>query len=735
MAAPATVLIWVWVEEGVRMKRLVVLLATLSLVFGAFVAPVQAGPPVEAGSPIRMAPTAQRKSPPTTVRSLDDAAKKKLDAKLRKALADGANGTVPVFTTVVGNPTAALATLDGAHVARSPGGKASLIVGRIKVQQLPKLAGQKNVLSVNLVQLKQTGTPLGNPDPDIGKAKPSTKALRAALAKLTATDVPYADAPPIKGSNFEALKKLNLLDAKTHDFADAWKMGYDGTGVSVSILDGGSDWGHPDLIGTWLTGPDGWPQAYDPFGTLVLLVDPGQVDVGLTWYTPTQQKTGTPAGAGVSKVTFATRTGPSRNFAAPDGTVSHDYTYPTAWSKSGKVRLGSHPDDYLLLLYGERPAFLVTDPNVAGVYDTIYVDLNGNGDFGDEKPVTKASPVSYRDLNGDGYTDLSGGLVYYISDGTGAAGTPLPGGPGEFGLDLKFPAGAMVAWTGDYDPGIEGHGTLTASNVVGQGVIAGDAPTFADVHTPTHTYPGAVIGGAPKAKAAPMGDIYFGFDFSTQFAYFLTNQAGIDVISNSYGNSDADNDGYDAPSQEAALWSQAFGSRTASVHSTGNGAPGYGTINGPQPFTGIAAGASTQFGGTGWDSIKYASQIPDNDVIPWSDRGPGGDRFDRRGRPRRRRVLGRRHDPEHRARWPGRLADLGRHQPVVTGRRRHHRPRLPGPEDPRADPRWVRHGGPLDPEVVRARPGLRRVHPGCWLGPGRGGREGHARQARRGQPR
>jgi hypothetical protein len=135
-------------------------------------------------------------------------------------------------------------------------------------------------------------------------------------------------------------------------------MGYDGTGVTVSILDGGSDWGHPDLIGTWLTGPSGWPQAYDPYDTLVLLVDPGQIDLGLTWYAPTQQKTGVPAGTGQSKVTFATQTGPSRNFSAPDGTVSHDYTYPTAWSKSGKVRVGSHPDDYLLLLYGERPAFL-----------------------------------------------------------------------------------------------------------------------------------------------------------------------------------------------------------------------------------------------------------------------------------------------------------------------------------------------------------------------------------------
>ena len=590
------------------MKRLVVLLASLCLLVGAFAPPALAGPPA-------------RRAVPPAVHSLDDQAKGKLDTKLRAALAHGSNATVAVFATVIGNPSRAMATLQNAHAARTPNGMAALIVGRIKVQQLPKLAGQKNVVKVNLVQLTQTGKPLGNPDPDIGRKAPSAAARRLALSRIRATDVPFPEAPPLKGSNFDALKKLDLLDAKTHDFAEAWNMGFDGTGSTVSILDGGSDWGHPDLIGTWLTAPSGWPQAYDPFDTLILLVDPGQVDQGLTWYTPTQAATGTPAGAGRLQVTFATRTGPSRNFAAPDGTASHTYTFPAAWTKSGSVRLGSHPDDHLLGLYGERPAFLVTDPNVAGVYDTVYVDLNDDHDFSDEKPVTKASPVSYRDMNGDGYTDLSGGLVYYISDGT--TGTALPGGPESFGLDLRFAPGAMLAWTGDFDPAIEGHGTLTASNVVGQGVINAGAPTFADVHAPGHTYPGAVIGGAPKAKAAPMGDIYFGFDFSTQFAYFLTNQDGIDVISNSYGSSDADNDGFDAASQEAALWSQAFGVRTTSVHSTGNGAPGYGTTTPPKPFTGIAVGASTQFGGTGWDSIKNASQITDNDVIPWSDRGPG----------------------------------------------------------------------------------------------------------------
>ena len=355
-----------------------------------------------------------------------------------------------------------------------------------------------------------------------------------------------------------------MLDAKTHAFADAWRAGFTGKGVTVGVLDGGTDFGHPDLIGTWQVwssapghdpGWDGWPKAFDPYGTLQWLAAPDQISGGLSWYTLTQAKTCALSGQGSKKrcsVVFATRTGPSRNFNAPPGTKEHTYTFPAGWTKSGAVRVGSHPDDHLLALFGERPAFLVTDPNTAGTYDTVYVDLDGDLDFSDEKPVTKASPVSYRDMNGDGYTDLSGGLVYYISDGV----TSVPGGVAAFGgiPGSEFAKGELIAWSGDYDPAIGGHGTQTASNVVGQGVINGKAPCFSDLearrgHHSTGavrcssddhdhgdhngrgghdddddrggTYPGAVIGGAPDAKLAPYGDIYFSFEFSTQLGYFL----------------------------------------------------------------------------------------------------------------------------------------------------------------------------------------------------------------------
>ncbi len=246
-------------------------------------------------------------------------------------------------------------------------------------------------------------------------------------------------------------------------------------------------------------------------------------------------------------------------------------------------------------MYGERPAFLVTDPHTAGVYDTVYVDLNDDYSFADEKPVTKSSPASYRDMNGDGYTDLSGGLLYYISDGN----TLIPGGPTTFGVTDKPGPGEFLAWTGDFDPAIEGHGTLTASNVVGQAVVNGKAPTFADFGGRLRVRSSAELRTRSSRRSAT----------STSRSRSRPSSGtssrpgnGVDVTSNSYGSSDVDNDGFDAASQEADVI-HAGRPNTTPVFSTGNGAPGYGTATPPSPVAGINVGASTNFGGTGWDSI------------------------------------------------------------------------------------------------------------------------------------
>jgi subtilase family protein len=569
----------------------------------------------------------QRGADPARVISKSDPAKAKLDDELQAKVEAGATASVPVFVTAKGDVSQVKALLDDDKTAQIAG--TAIVVGRIPAQTLPKLASVRSVVSVGLVSFKQTGEPLGVPDPLLNR-RPSKATLKSRRDAQKRDEVPYSEAPEPRSGHFEELKKLGVMDARTHDFAGAWRAGFAGEGTTVGVLDGGTDFAHPDLLGTWQTwsgasdtatiddGWNGWPKAFDPFDTLVWLLDPGRVDVGLSWYTPTHGADCTGSGK-TCHVDFATRTGPSRNFDAPSGTKTHSYSFPRAWSKSGTVKLGSHPDDYLLQQYLERPAFLVVDAHTAGVYDTVYVDLDDDYSFADEKPVTQGSPASYRDMNGDGLTDLSGGLLYYISDGE----TRIPGGLTSFlGPDTPAPgAGDLLAWTGDYDTGIEGHGTLTASNIVGQAVINGKAPSFDDLPTKDGRVPGEVIGGSPHAKLAPYGDIYLGFDFSTQFGYLLSTIRGIDVTSNSYGNSDVDNDGYDARSQEADIIHD--GSRTTPLFSTGNGAPGYGTTTPPAPSAGIKVGASTQFGATGWDSIAKIGQVVDDDVMVWSNRGPG----------------------------------------------------------------------------------------------------------------
>ena len=598
-------------EREDMIRRLSAVLIVLCLVIGAAVPAT-----VAAKDPVR--------SKPAEVKSNSDAAKSKLHPRLLKQVEAGSTKAITVFATVSGDPADAASYLAKPRIAKGNG--VALVVGTIHVQALPKLAGANGVISVSPVDFKQTGRPLGNLEP---RKAPTRSQLDKALQKLYAKEVPYSQAPPLAGSNFEELKDLALLDAKTHEFADAWDAGFTGTGTTVGVMDGGTDFGHPDLIGTWATwsgltgtrsGWNGWPKAFDPYAALIWLAERDDlVDAGLSWHTKTTAVTckdwAGKAPQATCPVKFDARLGPSRNFSLPDATKQHTYQFPAGFSKSGNVRMGNHPDDYLLALYGERVAYLVTDATTAGVFDTVYVDLDHDFDFSDEKPVTKASPSSYRDMDGDGYTDLSGGLLYFISDGV----TRAPGGQDAFGVNLIFGPGVLTAWSGDYDPGIEGHGTLTASNVVGQGVINGNAPHFSDL--PDGVYPGAVIGGAPHAKLAPYGDIYFSFDFSTQFGYFLAVTRGVDITSNSYGKSDVDNDGWDAASQEADYIYD--GSRTTPLFSTGNGAPGFGTESPPSPIAGIGVGASTQFGGTGWDSIDRTDQIYDEEVMVWSNRGFG----------------------------------------------------------------------------------------------------------------
>ena len=147
---------------------------------------------------------------PGAVETASDAAKDKLHPKLAEQVESGSNETVKVFVTVDGNAAATAAALDEAKVAAS--GDVALVVGEISVQQLPKLAGGKGVVGVGPVELALTGKPLGSPDPQLTHKFDKQK-VNEALEDLYDREVPYAKAREPRGSNFEELKKLAVLDA------------------------------------------------------------------------------------------------------------------------------------------------------------------------------------------------------------------------------------------------------------------------------------------------------------------------------------------------------------------------------------------------------------------------------------------------------------------------------------------------------------------------------------------
>jgi subtilisin family serine protease len=242
---------------------------------------------------------------------------------------------------------------------------------------------------------------------------------------------------------YHAYKGLDKFDVE-----DAWSMGYTGKGVKVAIIDTGVDFATPDMIGTQARVPNasspyyGWPIVID-LDSLVAYEDEMNLSID-----PCR--------------------GPPR-YANTTSTDVKGYQV-TGTSKSGLYHIGDHPDEHLAQFYGQPVKVLVADEKSPGVYDTVYVDLNNNHDFRDDKPCRKGDEISYWDRDKDGYPDESGGMIYFIADGK----TPLPFSRMLFGKMARVPArGELVAF--QYEDG--GHGTMCASIIAAQGKnVIGIAP-------------------------------------------------------------------------------------------------------------------------------------------------------------------------------------------------------------------------------------------------------------------
>ncbi|MCK4266145.1 MAG: hypothetical protein KAX31_02620, partial [Thermoplasmata archaeon] len=261
-------------------------------------------------------------------------------------------------------------------------------------------------------------------------------------------------------------------------------------------------------------------------------------------------------------------------------------------SASGLYRLGIHPDPNLAYVnsYPNPPVMsnysrvLLVDYTTAGVYDTVYVDLDYDQDFSDEKPCFKGDEIAWADADDDGLADISGGMIYFISDGI----NHIPYSDvmsSKYGIDNIIPGnGELVCFTGEFNEN-DNHGTLCASAISAQGRIMD----------------GLVVGIAPQSKLITVSNFYQAYSVFDCLDFTVEGYDGMpgtgdeaQVVSNSYGWT-YDNDGWDFTSRymDDLITQYAQGLTSFTVASMEEGS-GYGTLFSPTAApSAITCGAAT----------------------------------------------------------------------------------------------------------------------------------------------
>jgi len=504
------------------------------------------------------------------------------------------------------------------------------IYGFAKADDLLAIAARPGVIAVVNAASQPRDLPA---DPEQETAKEiDPAALKARIEELRKNEVSYAEA--VKAGGIGASGWFDVLDG--HKSKEAWDKGFTGQGVVVGVLDDGVDFAHPDLQGTYARVTDeyspyyGWPMAFSQisakyFNNEVRYQDLGAEGITQNWngshWISTMDSYFVPT-------CFGCTTGTADY--TPVDSIEHTYTIPLT-SQSSTYKMGSLNERNLLAVYGEYVAILVVDEGSAGTFDTVYVDLDNDYDFTDEKPATKDSPEVYREMDGDGYADISGGLVVWISDGENVPPTTdwlwgLSCGMGVGTLKACPDAGELVIFTGPWEEDTSSHGTLCASNVVAQGVINGGAST------PDFVVGGVVQGSGKEAKVMDFSNHYYNGTDEDEYAVAAAGYDGsfnsgdeIQITSNSYGAFSQMWGGWGYMGRLITMINTTFGPTTMYVFSGGNEGPGYGPQEGEGGPTMLKIGTSTQFGSTNWDSIAGIDQIVYGDPSSFGSKGPNRD--------------------------------------------------------------------------------------------------------------
>ncbi len=249
--------------------------------------------------------------------------------------------------------------VDGRYYARPAIGKGEfkieMIFGQVYAQNVTKLAYLAQVDAILPLTVEQDGQPMDMPIDDVTPA-PSPgpdqwAALRSQAESRRVESVDWAEAKAY-GDGKDLLAPADWFEvspAGPHKAEVAWKRGFRGEGVAVAVLDSGTDFAHPDLLGTQriysstvASQYNGWPMVFSPFSQYIYFLDEfeganliprGQPGQGFA------DTSATPAvsacGVGISCFNFT----PLIDFATPG--FAHTYVISSTMSKSGVVHAGS----------------------------------------------------------------------------------------------------------------------------------------------------------------------------------------------------------------------------------------------------------------------------------------------------------------------------------------------------------------------------------------------------------
>jgi hypothetical protein len=643
-------------------KRLLTALSALLIAFSALPA-IGA----DAGTLARSAAAATPPAP--SVATATDAALDKLDPRLRDlasaapgAGADVAGQIVMIDVIARKGAGAAIAKLFEKSFVRSlpkrpiydadlkltadaPELNVEFVSGRLRADRLLKVASFPQVATV----LKMGAEPPTPPEPRTD-AQPDLASVRQRVrdmrdGKLTA-DQPVAA---------ESVEPNGWFEKTYVQWQKAWAAGYTGAGVNIAVLDSGVDFAHPDLNGLQARVIDpaspyfyqgdelsddygasasqgiGLPIASDATSIFDYVTD-NRNDVGnWSFYIDTSHKYVKSSFSPYIYVDGA-------RYRLPDAVIgsevrvgfSSDNSLRAAWTDEDAEELANIP----ILLANTGKVDLDRNGSFDD-FDTVYTDLDNDGDFSNDKPAFLGDETMWWDGDSDGLADLSGGMMYFIADGV----NPVPALDYLYGGlvpdDVITPAKGdlLVLMVDDpSEPGGAGHGTRCASAVVSKAVVNGGAPAI----KPPYLGPGdGMVQAASKdTRIIAMGNFYAGGSNVDWYFFSLFSYNGeadgptarLDdpqVVSQSFGNSIYENAGFDFFSRLIGVFNRFYNPYILYTTSSGNGGPGNANTSSPDMPTGMTIGASTQSADPiGFDPFVALDQIVWGDIQPFSNKGP-----------------------------------------------------------------------------------------------------------------